>query len=140
MTFQVDKIFKEYSKQKAHYKNMPFTELAPHLEKALETDMKEVLNIFGISAHAKTNTKNIVYKSIIVFKEIYWKSWLTDGSTNFHAFFRKIAKDLLNENIDVVRFNISITITKTKSVSIVNNYHEFEFQFKYFGNKASINN
>jgi len=135
MKLKVEKKLIEYLNKQENFKNSKLEDITPFIEKAMEKDLKELLNIFGINGHPKTSPVSIGYKSIIS-KEKYRAMWLIEGYSNFHNSFYKIMKELFDKNIKRLRFNISLTITKAERENFISDYYYFEFHFKYFGNNS----
>ena len=101
--------------------------------------MKDLLRVLGVVAQAKTSPNNIDYKLIISAKNKYRYSWLESGIIGFSSVFNSITKELLNNDINNLRFNVSLKITKAKEEKLIRDYYDFEFQFKYFGSYIQNN-
>jgi len=134
MKLQSQKVVLEYTKQKKQNSYSDLEELAYLIERAMENDCKDLLSTLGIVAHIKSTPNNIHYKTIIITKQQYRYSWLEAGIIGFTCVFNKTIKDLLNNNLNRLRFNISLKITKAQDEKLIRDYYDFEFQFKYFGN------
>ena len=138
MELQVDKLFKEYRKQKEHLKNLTLSEFTPKLENALKVDIIDILKVLGVSAISKLHPDNITFKNKIILKEKYRALWLIEGFNGLHAIFNTLIKELLINSFNKIRFSISITIVKLETQYNVSDYLEFEIHFYYFGNKERI--
>ena len=139
MELQSRKAVLEYIKQKRDPLHSNLEELAYLIERTMENDCKDLLSTLGIVAHIKSTPNNIHYKTIIITKNKYRYSWLESGIIGFSSVFNSITKELLNNDINNLRFNVSLKITKAKEEKLIRDYYDFEFQFKYFGSYIQNN-